>query len=262
MPGPVSQPPRVLVTRPQEKADACVARFAEYGIEAWAFPAIHCSPAPQRDQQMTRLARHSGGYLLFVSVHAVDYFLAHPLAEVCVANASAVYAIGAATASRFEYYTGVTVTTPPRADSEHFLAMLESRHIDNQHWYIIRAQSGRALIQETLRDRGARVTNIVVYQREYPGSRQMAQMAALVQDKAVTCLVCTTFGVLQYLYQHFVPRQRLQALAITVVNERMADWALRHGFAKIVPVQALHNEALVQAVWDYFEDHGDGGRQG
>ncbi|MDP2227169.1 MAG: uroporphyrinogen-III synthase [Moraxellaceae bacterium] len=77
------------------------------------------------------------------------------------------YAVGQRTAVALED-AGLTVITPEQADSEGLLALPELAEVSGQRFLLLRGESGRELLADTLRARGAQVEIIGLYRRDLP----------------------------------------------------------------------------------------------
>jgi len=152
----------VLVTRPRAQAAELIEAIESKGGTAFCFPAIEI--VPRNPDAITRdLAElPDADIALFVSRNAVDYGLAY--------SAGAMKgAVGPATAAAIEQ-AGQSVEIKPALgfDSESLLQEPELQDVDGKHIRIIRGGDGRELLAASLRDRGAIVHYLPVYERRCP----------------------------------------------------------------------------------------------
>jgi uroporphyrinogen-III synthase len=152
----------VLVTRPEHQAEPLVAAIEAAGGRAIRFPAIEVAPLAAATIEAEAAGLHDPDIAIFVSANAVRYGLGHAVAP-CIA------AVGPATAAAIEA-AGAQVNIRPQAgfDSEHLLAEPEFEDVAGKVVRIIRGESGRELLAETLRKRGATVEYLAVYSRRAP----------------------------------------------------------------------------------------------
>jgi len=152
----------VLVTRPEHQAAEFSAAIEAAGGKAVRFPAVEIVPRSASDIENDAAALQQPDLVMFVSANAVRFGQAHTAA-------AKVAAIGPATAAAIEA-AGQRVDIRPAAgfDSEHLLEEPELQSVDGKVVRIIRGNSGRELIADTLRQRGASVEYLPVYARRAP----------------------------------------------------------------------------------------------
>jgi uroporphyrinogen-III synthase len=153
---------RVLVTRPAGQAGELVAELEAKGAEAIAFPVIRIEPRHPDDVAADAHALGEPDIAVFVSRNAVDFGLAW-------AGSAAICAIGPATAEAITA-AGAEVAVRPADgyDSEHLLRETVLQTVQGQNVRIIRGNRGRELLATMLRERGAEVEYLSVYERRLP----------------------------------------------------------------------------------------------
>lgn len=161
----------VLVTRP-----AAQSRELARAIEA-AGGSVHCYPvidivARERAELAAEAAElQPADIVVFVSANAVRCGF-----EAVQPQGAQIAAIGPATAAAI-VDAGGTVDIAPAggADSEHLLTSAGMQDVDGKVVTIVRGQSGRELLAETLTERGAWVQYLGAYERharDIPGDEQ------------------------------------------------------------------------------------------
>ncbi len=168
----------VLVTRPLHQSKELAAAIVAAGGEVIRFPAIDIV-GRDPDEIKNELAQFANpDIVVFVSRNAV----AHGLAAVSECGAL-IAAVGPATKDALES-AGAAVDIVPDAgfDSEHLLNHAELKNVGGKHVIIMRGQSGRELLAETLRARGAIVDYLCVYERRphKPTTAEMSDLEAAV----------------------------------------------------------------------------------
>jgi len=196
------RPARVLVTRPAPDAQHWVSLLRARGLDACALPLIDivaCTPAPAQLEQARRDCATPGHYraLMFVSGNAVQFFLAPADgAQVRIAPPTRAWSPGPGTARALQA-AGVPAQQidGPRADAAQF----DSEAL----WPEVRAQiragdrvlivrgsqgdfpgaaaprgQGREWLADQLRQAGATLDFIAVYQRRAPQFTPQAQALA------------------------------------------------------------------------------------
>ena len=152
----------VLVTRPEHQATGFSDAIEAAGGKAVRFPAVEIVPRSASDIDNDAATLRQPDIVIFVSANATRFGLAYTAA-------AKVAAIGPATAAAIEA-AGKRVDIRPAAgfDSEHLLEEPELQFVDGKVVRIVRGSSGRELIADTLRQRGAIVEYLPVYTRKAP----------------------------------------------------------------------------------------------
>lgn len=148
----------VLVTRPRAQAAELTAAIESRGGTAVLLPVMEIVP---RDASRAARALPAADITVFVSANAVRCGLQYAAGRIA--------AVGPATAAALEA-AGRRVDIVPAGgfDSEHLLAEPRLTDVAGKTVRIVRGQRGRELLAETLRDRGARVDYLAVYDRVRP----------------------------------------------------------------------------------------------
>jgi len=152
----------VLVTRPRAQAAELIERIQNKGGNTLCFPVIDIVPRDESaiEADMALLPRPD--IVLFVSRNAVAHGLAY-------AAGAITGAVGPATAAAIES-SGQTVEIQPEQgfDSESLLAEPALQDVSGRSIRIIRGDGGRELLADALRERGATVDYLSVYERTLP----------------------------------------------------------------------------------------------
>ncbi|MDJ0812832.1 MAG: uroporphyrinogen-III synthase [Woeseiaceae bacterium] len=152
----------VLVTRPERQADDLVAAIESRGGVAIRFPVIETQPRESVNVAAAAEELRNPDIAIFVSANAVRYGLPF-------AGAASLAVVGPATARAVEEGgREVDIRSPGGFDSEHLLETPELQDVAGKVVRIIRGNGGRELLADTLRERGALVDYLEVYQRLVP----------------------------------------------------------------------------------------------
>ena len=152
----------VLVTRPERQADELVAAIESLGGTAIRFPALVIEPRDPAAVGADVESLDNPDIVIFVSPNAVRYGLD-------CAGSGAVAAIGPATAAAIDAAgRSVDIVSASGYNSEHLLAEPALKEVSGKVVRIVRGQSGRELLADTLRSRGATVDFVAVYERSSP----------------------------------------------------------------------------------------------
>lgn len=153
---------RILVTRPSSQAATLCEAIREAGGEPVSFPVLRIVPKSAADVAADLATVPNPDVAIFVSRNAVLHGLAHvndtgaTLAAVGPATADAIRAAGAR----------VDVVPADGADSERLLAEPAFADVSGRNILIVRGETGRELLGDTLQKRGATVHYLPVYRRE------------------------------------------------------------------------------------------------
>lgn len=165
----------VLVTRPKHQATELVDAITARGGNAIEFPVIQIAPRDKATIIAAARELREPDIAIFISPnsvrHGLDYATSADIAVVGPATAAAVGSAG----------RSVDIFSPSGHDSEHLLATAELQNVDGKVVRIIRGDSGRELIANTLRERGAIVEYLPVYERITP-RHPAAELADLEQQ--------------------------------------------------------------------------------
>ncbi len=236
----------VLVTRPAEQAEHLCALIESAGGRAVRLPALAIEPLEDGETQRQLLAE-PWDLLIFISrnavVHGGPLF---PSGE--LPSAARIAAVGQATARALSEAGRAPDLVPAgRYDSETLLALPELADMRGQRVLIVRGDGGRALLGETLAQRGAEVRYAEVYRRVAPS----ADVGALVArwSHEVQIAMATSDEVLQNLVALVGPvgRAALVATPLIVVSERTGELARRLGFASVRVAARADDEAILEA---------------
>jgi len=152
----------VLVTRPRAQAADLIAAIEDQGGEAICFPVIEIKPRDTAAISSAAAALPAADIAVFVSSNAVNHGLAF-------AKGALKAAIGPATAAAIRAAGQSTDISPVDGfDSESLLKEPQLSDVSGRNVRIIRGSGGRELLAEALRERGARVDYLSVYERVLP----------------------------------------------------------------------------------------------
>lgn len=152
----------VLVTRPRTQAAGLATAIENRGGKAFRFPVIEIVPRPESRVAAEVAALPLPDIVIFVSPNAVEYGLRY-------AKDSTIGAIGPATEAAIKA-SGRVVDISPQIgyDSESLLAEPALSAVAGKHVLIVRGNNGLEHLAESLRNRGAKVSYLSVYNRNLP----------------------------------------------------------------------------------------------
>jgi uroporphyrinogen-III synthase len=230
----------VLVTRPREQAAALARLIEQAGGRALVFPAIEIEDLPQ-PPALDRLRHYQ--LAVFVSPTAVAKVFSHLRSWPEDLRTAAV---GPGTRRELERHGVRDVISPDEGgDSEALLAQPGLEPLKDRHVVIFRGEDGRALLGDTLRERGAQVEYAPCYLRRRPERFQNPG-----KFNAVT--VSSAQG-LANLFAMLDP-QTLRAAPFFVGHARIAEEARRRAVQEVI-VAGSADEQMLDALVAYFRHH-------
>ena len=225
----------VLVTRPAHQAESLCRAITAAGGRALRFPLLAIetvAPSPE----LQALTGDVSGYdlIIFISPNAVAEGLKHFPPPHTWPKQLRYAAIGRATASALAAQGLPDALCPETgSDSESLLDLPEFQAIDGQHVLIVRGVGGRALLGETLLERGALVDYAEVYRRSAP-SGDIAAVIEQARHGEIDVITLTSADALRHLHTLFSPKAMdwLRGVALVVVSARMVQLAQELGFTQ------------------------------
>ena len=237
----------VLVTRPDQQADELVHAIESHGGQAIRFPTIKIVPRDAADISACAAALPDPDIAIFVSGNAVRHGL-------LFAETARIAAIGPATAAAIEA-AGRSVDIRPASgiDSEHLLTEAALEQVSDTTIRIIRGQDGRELLATTLRDRGATVDYLAVYDRAIPEyeSAQIDEYASKWQSGKINVVTATSIASLENLIV-LTPDSCLNLLArtplVTPASRVIQEALNRFPDIPAVLAEGAHADQIVRSI--------------
>ena len=248
----------VAITRPFAQAEPLVARLRALGIDARIFPLLDIQPLPDTRELQGVLARLSDYEMVaFVSPNAIDAafeHIDHWPAGLC----AAVVGEGSRQALARHGLTPdrATIVSPSnlqRTDSETLLEVLDLPALAGRKVLIIRAETGRELLAERLRDAGIQVEQVAAYRRGSPEINDARKLQLMNLLASSSDWVITSSEALRYLKEMTLDVAGaeswtiLQMSTLIVPHERIAQTAEELGFQRLIRTGS-GDEALFAAI--------------
>ena len=248
----------VVITRPRAQAEPLAQRFAGLGVAAQVFPLLDIQTLPDESALISALSRLTDYALVaFVSPNAIDAAFKH-----LKTWPSGVIAAVVGEGSRLALAShGVTEanasiafpTDPHRTDSETLLEVLDLPALKGRKALIIRAETGRELLADRLRDAGVVVEQVAAYRRGAPpldAARRAALLDLIANDHD---WVITSSEALRHLHDQVLQVagargwDAVRAQQLIVPHQRIAETAHSLGFVRVTQT-ASGDEALLAAI--------------
>lgn len=244
----------ILVTRPDERGQALVEALNAQGIFALHQPLFSLEKGRELPILSTILSQLNAGDAVFaVSKTAVD-FAAETLAQTGFHFRGDLqyFAVGQSTAAHFAAKAEQAVKYPLQSEnSEGLLALPELQQVEGKNFIILRAESGRELVPQTMVERGALVQNVECYRRE-PLVENVAEKISLAKRVGVDTILATSGEILSLLCEQTAnaDQEWLKQCHLIVVGKRIAHLAEELGWAKnaILIAPKADNATLLEVI--------------
>ncbi len=244
----------VLVTRPEQQADKLSRLIETAGGRAIRFPTLEILPSDEINLATTQLTQlHCYDWIIFVSANAVRYAQAAINGRINNLDNIQVAAIGHATATALsDISIRVDLIPGPPGNSEALLTCPQMQTIDGQRFIIVRGEGGRALLGETLQQRGGSVIYAEVYKRSQPNVDTMALKQLWAQNN-INLVTITSGETLQNLMT-MLGNDALPLLnktPIVVISQRLEKIARSMGLTHILLAENAADMSILKVINDF-----------
>jgi uroporphyrinogen-III synthase len=211
----------VIVTRPREQAEPLCTRIEQLGGEAIRLPSMAIAAS-----EPAALALTEFDWIIFLSANAVQHGRHH----ISKSATTRIAAIGTATAAALAS-AGIPADLVPAAgsSSETLLAHPEFAATAGTRILVVRGVGGRELLLQTLRERGAVIAVLEVYQRQLavPDPAYLAEIESTWQEGGTWVATATSVEALENLARLLsaAGRKLLQATTLVVASSRIESAA-------------------------------------
>lgn len=239
---------KVLIVRPQPSARELCDALCNIGVVANYCPVVSFQQSLPPLHTLDHLSRSE--VIIAVSqpaVHYTDQILAKQNQSWPI---SAQYlAVGRKTATFLHSCTDLTVRSPKSEDTEGLLALLATYDLKGKKISILRGESGREMLYESLQQTGADVVYVESYQRQwlsFDGASQVIQW----QLDGLDTLIVTSFEQLKFFAQQIPTQSKnwLHSLQLMVPSERVAKLASQLGFTQVHNIKGASNQAIIDCI--------------
>ncbi|WJG09576.1 uroporphyrinogen-III synthase [Aliiglaciecola sp. LCG003] len=238
--------------RTEEKIWTSCDYLAANGIECVGVGIIRTNPINDNIAEfVNKLAQQTGtkkspALAVFVSTTAVNIVLEKQL--IWPQNVE-VIAVGKSTAAELAK-GGIQAHVPDSQNTEGLLAMPQLQDLAAKSVFLIKGQGGRALLLDTLLQRGADVNCFDLYERSqcnpYTETRSW-------HKHEITSIVATSGEIMQAAWNSF-NHDWLKSLPWIVVSQRLGELAAKLGIEQVVQSAGASNEQLQMAISHFWSN--------
>lgn len=224
---------RVLNTRPASSNQTLSQEIHALGGLSIELPALCIVPKTQRLENPSERAINLA---IFISPNAVDcYFKQFNEQHLTWPDSIEVIALGRATANCLARWNIRTDHMPETADSEHLLQLSVLKNPRNQTILLIKGEGGRPEIAVTLKNRGANLIALALYQRQCP-EYAPSDLNALWHNDAVDIILFTSQQAIHNVFSLFGTDAHpwICKKPCLVISERLRQAAKRFGINRVV----------------------------
>lgn len=244
---------RILVTRAREQASKLSCLLEENGAEAVEFPVIKME-AISDTAAAEKLLSHPYDWVLFTSVHGVEYLLKQLQAlnqDIRALGSAKLGAIGPATADSLEKL-GLRVDFVPTQ----FVAekMISEFPLDPKGLSILipRAETARNTLPELLTERGAQVDVIPVY-RTVPQNEGADQIRDQLKQELLDVITFTSSSTVTNFIQQIGKDADFSQVHFASIGPITTQTAKKLGLQVDIEAEEYSIPGLVESILSYFE---------
>lgn len=234
----------LLVTRPAHQAEPLCQLIEAQGGTALRFPTLEIEVL----HETITLPAHID-ILIFISANAVEHGL--PLLG-NITEHTQVAAVGNNTARALSRH-GINTNIVPQQqfDSEGLLAHPQLENVSNRQIVIVRGESGRDLLGDSLHQRGAHITYLPCYRRALPQVKTDNVLHQALQKRQLDIILIHSGEALQNLLTLCADEDMpaLLGTRLAVIHHKQAELATRLGFLQPAIIsQQADDDSLLAAV--------------
>lgn len=251
----------ILITRSQKQSSQFRKLLEAEGANVLEVPTIEIIPlhGPQLDEAIQNLSDYD--WLIFTSANGVEIFLERnrqfdhlkPLAD--ISPKPKICAIGPATAKKLESY-GCPVHLIPQVYQaegvlEDFLRCNKGK-VKDLRVLLPRAKEAREILPQTLRQQGASVNVIPIYETVIP-EKSRTSLSSIFKSQTPDLITFTSPSTVRHFVSLISKTDELSRFCYAVIGPITAAEARSHNLKIAVQAQQYSIPHLVTAICRYFE---------
>lgn len=216
----------IVITRPAHQTQNAEQQLTAAGAEVFKFPLLEIAEPSDMALSIARLAElRTQDYVIFTSANAVEYaakFAATKLTSL-LGDHCQVTAVGKKTAQALAAHGVTGLLVPDHTfNSEAVLALPELQHVAGKKVSIIRGESGRSLLKETLLQRQAAVNYVDVYRRRCPNVTVLP-LVKFLETQVIAIILITSEESLLNLFEMTRGQVALEGTTLLLGSQRIAE---------------------------------------
>jgi len=245
----------VLVTRPLQQAAGLTQAIRSAGGATFEFPALDIEAVPEAELSVPLAQLADADIVIFISPNAAQFGMAAIRTKGRLPSSAKIFAVGPGTARALQAQGLTQVVTPQGQDSEALLALPQLQDMAGRRVVIVRGIGGRALLADTLRERGADVRFMECYRRMRPQADALPLLAHW-QAGGIDAVTVTSAEALHNLSVLLgeAGTPLLAATPLFAPHEKIAEAARRFGIAHVIATPG-GDAGLVEGLIDWFRNN-------
>jgi uroporphyrinogen III methyltransferase/synthase len=247
---------RVLITRAKEQAGEFAHALEQAGATVAYFPTIEIVP-PDSWVECDRAIRNLHDYNLsvFTSVNAVENFFSRALVvdgwSLSTIRRNKIYAVGEKTKGALESHGCNVEDLPWKATAEELGHLLGRMEMRGKRVLLPRGNLGAQLLPKLLRQYGAIVDEVVVYQTRKPESQHTGPVQEMLNNHDIDAVTFFSPSSVRN-FVDLISSDKLNGVAVAVIGEVTANAAQGAGLKVDVVAAKASSESMVSSLADFF----------
>lgn len=254
MAAPLLEGRGIVVTRPEQQAEALAGMIRAAGGRPLLFPVLEILDTADLQPLLDVIDRLEQYQMaVFISPNAAMRAMNQVVARRAWPATVRVAAVGKGSVKELRRFGLEQVIAPARmADSERLLALPELQDVAGKRIVIFRGDGGRELLGDTLRARGAQVEYVECYRRARPGVDAAPLLKAWARNEVHAVTVTSSEG-LRNLFEMVgkLGQSWLRRTPVFVPHPRIATAARELGCSQVIE-SAPGDEGLIEALQQHF----------
>lgn len=236
---------RIVITRAREQSAEMVTKLRDLGATPILYPMIAFEPLLDAHAHIDAALQHAFDWILFTSQNGIRYFFEHPqICQILKIWQISVGVSGSKTAAKLAEYGFTADVVPDRFVGESLVKALGD--VAGKRILLPRAKQGRPKIVAMLRERGAHVTEIPLYETVCPPPDLAAQQA--IESGVEVITFASPSAVKGFSSQPLAPSPQPLIACIGPVTAKSAE---THN----LPVHIMPTEHTIDGMIDTIVQH-------
>ncbi len=253
----------ILVTRPRDQAAEIVKLLEQLGATVELFPTIQIVPPSSWndcDNAISRIETYDG--IILTSQNAVEFFFGRmkgknsefrkPLSH------KKIYVMGKKTEQSVKKFANHTEPLPVEdpfgniADSTHFAVVLSKESISGQRFLFPKGNLAGAILPSILREHGAHVDEVVVYETTAPATSDTERISRLIREREIDVLTFFSPSSLTN-FLAIIPANELHRSVIAAIGNTTANAIQTAGLQAQIVAEQPTTSGLVAAIVKFYQ---------
>jgi uroporphyrinogen III methyltransferase/synthase len=250
----------ILVTRARDQAGVFSSMLIDRGATVIEFPTIEVVPPPSwAELDESLLAIRKFHWIIFTSTNAVNFFmnrigsLGH---DQSLLKGIRICAVGAKTAESLQFRGIKADLIPAEFKAEGVVEAFRTLNIKEKNILIPRAKEAREIIPEKLKELGAVVTVVTVYENVKP-TADVARIISLFEQKKIEVITFTSSSTVRN-FVEIVGQKGYKSVVkdviVACIGPVTAKTAEERGMKADIMPKEYTIPALVEAMETYFKN--------